>query len=274
MGPHDPTSIKCEAEPDSVVSVSLRFGDVLVAEPVAVCVARSAASPRSRRNRLCFGNGLNAAAPGPGPRAGQEKEHKGQSSSDKHVANRFASMGAARKFQCVSVTAGTTGACDLAAKVGRAPVSRILSGIAISLEPQLPAASLLPTHGLGRTGLRRPLTRDCTEEGLPCRFRCRKRGGLLPHHFTLTTTASRGGGIFSVALSVGATLRPHRPGVTRSSVLRCPDFPHSPQTTGSRGDPVHAPSQKRCGGGCRQSRNPGRGPLDAFAGRPAHTAQF
>src|SRR5689334_15685371 len=27
--------------------------------------------------------------------------------------------------------------------------------------------------------------RSCSRWGLPCRFRCRKRGALLPHHFTL-----------------------------------------------------------------------------------------
>ena len=50
-----------------------------------------------------------------------------------------------------------------------------------------------------------------------------RRGALLPHLFTLTTTAQIGqcGGIFSVALSVGS--RP--PGVTWHCVLWSPDFP-------------------------------------------------
>ena len=63
---------------------------------------------------------------------------------------------------------------------------------------------------------------SCSGRGLPCRFRCRKCGALLPHHFTLTQGArSSVGGIFSVALSVGS--RP--PGVTWRPVLRSPDFP-------------------------------------------------
>ena len=43
------------------------------------------------------------------------------------------------------------------------------------------------------------------------------RGGLLPHHFTLTVA----GGIFSVALSVALLLL----AVSQRHVLRCPDFP-------------------------------------------------
>jgi hypothetical protein len=64
--------------------------------------------------------------------------------------------------------------------------------------------------------------RSCSRCGLPCRFRCRTRGALLPHLFTLThlrslrcygaagprasrTEAQRAeaGGSFSVALSLG-----------------------------------------------------------------------
>ena len=49
----------------------------------------------------------------------------------------------------------------------------------------------------------------CSRWGLPYRRCCHRRGGLLPHRFTLTP-ADRGG-LFSVALSVGLP----RPGVTR-----------------------------------------------------------
>src|SRR4051795_8831127 len=56
--------------------------------------------------------------------------------------------------------------------------------------------------------------RFCSRCGLPCRLRCRKRGALLPHLFTLTRPslipppqAGEGrvgeGGSFSVALSLG-----------------------------------------------------------------------
>ena len=50
--------------------------------------------------------------------------------------------------------------------------------------------------------------RFCSRWGLPCRLRCRKRGALLPHRFTLTAgTFPEGpgrGGLFSVALSLGS----------------------------------------------------------------------
>ena len=44
--------------------------------------------------------------------------------------------------------------------------------------------------------------RFCSRRGLPCRLRCRSRGGLLPHRFTLT--GQKPGGLFSVALSLGS----------------------------------------------------------------------
>ena len=50
---------------------------------------------------------------------------------------------------------------------------------------------------------------SCSRWGLPCRFRCRSRGGLLPHRFTLAwlvyrPKAGQPGGLFSVALSLGS----------------------------------------------------------------------
>ena len=45
---------------------------------------------------------------------------------------------------------------------------------------------------------------SCSRRGLPCRPRCRVRGGLLPHPFTLPATPKRGGGLLSVALSLGS----------------------------------------------------------------------
>jgi len=44
--------------------------------------------------------------------------------------------------------------------------------------------------------------RSCSRWGLPCRFRCRKRGALLPHRFTLAVTLAGSGGLISVALSL------------------------------------------------------------------------
>ena len=50
---------------------------------------------------------------------------------------------------------------------------------------------------------------SCSRWGLPCRFRYRSRGGLLPHRFTLACLVCRPktgqtGGLFSVALSLGS----------------------------------------------------------------------
>jgi len=42
--------------------------------------------------------------------------------------------------------------------------------------------------------------RSCSRWGLPCHRRCRRRGGLLPHPFTLTCAGA--GGLLSVALSL------------------------------------------------------------------------
>ncbi len=49
--------------------------------------------------------------------------------------------------------------------------------------------------------------RSCSRWGLPCRPRCRVRGALLPHPFTLTPARSGNpvrGGLLSVALSLGS----------------------------------------------------------------------
>ena len=46
---------------------------------------------------------------------------------------------------------------------------------------------------------------SCSRWGLPCRSRCRSRGALLPHPFTLTRCFKEGtGGLLSVALSLGS----------------------------------------------------------------------
>ena len=58
-------------------------------------------------------------------------------------------------------------------------------------------------------GCRAAPIRSCSRWGLPCRLRCRRRGALLPHRFTLAEPHPTGGGLgglFSVALSLG--LRP------------------------------------------------------------------
>ena len=49
-------------------------------------------------------------------------------------------------------------------------------------EPDIAPAAL----SLSRTFRVAAPIRSCSRWGLPCRFRCRKRGALLPHLFTLT----------------------------------------------------------------------------------------
>ncbi len=79
------------------------------------------------------------------------------------------------------------------------PVSRILSSavacrwMAIHLRRLLPGALSLPTRTVWGSSI--PVLRrevpiwHCSRWGLPCRLRCRLRGGLLPHRFTVTVHA-------------------------------------------------------------------------------------
>jgi len=100
-------------------------------------------------------------------------------------------------------------------------------GMAIPLGRPLPDASrdqpgrrrgnpLAVANGPKPAGPPAAPIRSCSRWGLPCRPRCRGRGALLPHRFTLAGGALRpdAGGLFSVALSLG--LPP--PGVTRHRV--------------------------------------------------------
>ena len=75
---------------------------------------------------------------------------------------------------------------------------------AIPLERQfLGASSNLPGRPIqtpiSEISPRAAPIRFCSRWGLPCRSRCRNRGALLPHRFTLAREA---GGLFSVALSL------------------------------------------------------------------------
>ena len=110
------------------------------------------------------------------------------------------------------------------------PVSRVLSWGVIPLGWMSPSTSCdLPAGSIGSIlaacAVRR-LIWSCSLGGLPCPSCCQSGGGLLPHRFTLACSAPCFhwpviGGLFSVALSVGSP----RPGVTRPSTLRSPDFP-------------------------------------------------
>jgi hypothetical protein len=71
---------------------------------------------------------------------------------------------------------------------------------AIPLGRRLPGASSNLPGRLIRTDLASPLARrdravpirSCSRWGLPCRSRCRSRGALLPHRFTLASPHGRG----------------------------------------------------------------------------------
>ena len=89
--------------------------------------------------------------------------------------------------------------------------------------------------------------RSCSWRGLPCRPCCQRRGALLPHPFTLP--APEGGGLLSVALSLGSppagVTRRHvvvEPGLS-SNVLQRPRPPGhlvraEPDRLGAQGQPV------------------------------------
>ena len=113
---------------------------------------------------------------------------------------------------------------------GSRPISRVLSWTIIPLGHSSPnASSSLPGSHARTPRCRFPCDFPiwpCSRWGLPCHARCRPRGALLPHHFTLTCVAFPDGELahrryLSVALSVGS--RP--PGVTWHRVRRSPDFP-------------------------------------------------
>jgi len=95
--------------------------------------------------------------------------------------------------QRVSVRQHPSGSADDASR----PVSRVLSGVtsatAIPLGRKLLSASSNQpgrrrgsrwASGLGHHARAAPI-RSCSRWGLPSRFRCRTRGALLPHRFTL-----------------------------------------------------------------------------------------
>ena len=96
----------------------------------------------------------------------------------------------------------------------RRPVSRVLSSPFRAMDGHssgTPVAERLarPTRAAARKPAL-PVARraapiwSCSRWGLPCRLRCRSRGGLLPHRFTLACRPRSTGGLFSVALSLGS----------------------------------------------------------------------
>jgi len=86
----------------------------------------------------------------------------------------------------------------MACKPGSVPALR--QEMAIPLGRPSPDASRdLPGRLRGNAPCAVPIW-SCSRWGLPCRLRCRSRGALLPHRFTLTRPKT--GRLFSVALSL------------------------------------------------------------------------
>ena len=103
---------------------------------------------------------------------------------------------------------------------GSQPISRVLSGTVIYLGAALPMRSsnlpgnsasraIVPLFGLAPGGVWRAAA---------C---CHRRGGLLPHLFTIAGPLLGLGSLFSVPLSIAS----RRPVVNRHPALRSPDFP-------------------------------------------------
>ena len=83
------------------------------------------------------------------------------------------------------------------------------------------------TRGLWRAGSPAPVL-SCTARGLPCRRRCLRRGGLLPHHFTLARTlAGRWRYDFCGTVRPVPSRSPS-PACAGRAALWCPDFPQAP----------------------------------------------
>jgi hypothetical protein len=101
----------------------------------------------------------------------------------------------------------------------------------------IPFALLRVRVGMVGVGHTSPLIWPCSDWGLPCHRCYQRRGGLLPHRFTLTQgdLAVPTGGFFSVALSVAF----RRPGVTWQSTRWSSDFPRALEgTRDHRAQPV------------------------------------
>jgi hypothetical protein len=77
--------------------------------------------------------------------------------------------------------------------------------------------------------------RSCSRRGLPCRWRCRPRGALLPHPFTLAVRCmprgARSGGLLSVALSLGSP----PPDIIRRRIRLEPGLSSAPSTSSGGG---------------------------------------
>ena len=117
------------------------------------------------------------------------------------------------------------------------------AGMAIPLGRPLPSASCdrperrrEGSPGIPQNGMPAAPTWSCSRWGFPCRRRCRRRGALLPHRFTLAARPvfpGQTGGVLSVALSLGSP----PPGVTRHRTSVEPGL-SSPRRKAESGHPA------------------------------------
>jgi hypothetical protein len=103
--------------------------------------------------------------------------------------------------------------------------------------------------------------RSCSRWGLPCRLRCRRRGALLPHLFTLTAPALQfpekgmtgwSGGPFSVALSLGL----HPPDVIRHRMSMEPGLSSRADLSAVARAAVRPTDRGKHGEGLRRGQDP------------------
>jgi len=123
----------------------------------------------------------------------------------------------------------------------------VISLILRSRTPRLRGMRLIPGD-LGRAGHPSPVL-SCTTRGLPCRSGCPRRGGLLPHHFTLACALLAQGHrrcVFCGTFRPGSSRFPS-PAFAGRATLRCPDFPQSALASGPRpsGERRRRPSTSR-----------------------------
>ena len=121
------------------------------------------------------------------------------------------------------------------------------------LGPKLPCGDIPgPAAGISPRG---PPIRHCSRWGLPCRSRCRSRGGLLPHRFTLAS--GEPSAVSSLWRFPWGCPRRALPGTVAP---RSPDFPRASGCPGgprSSGHPHAPPVMPR--NALRQPGSAGRG---------------
>ncbi len=145
-----------------------------------------------------------------------------------------------------------------AGRMGRPFLWDMPRGMPLAANPGDRTGNVPAVESLAGLPLATPI-RPCSRWGLPCRPCCQGRGALLPHRFTLTSAASRAGGLISVALS----LRSPSLAVDQHRIPVEPGLSSSPGT--SPGPAAARPSDATRHVRCRPGRVNGK--IQAFQGR-------